>query len=110
MSYSIIAIHQFKKALKKLAKKHLSLKSDLAGLLDTLEVEPMQGVALGDNCYKIRLSIKSKGRGKSGGARVIIYVAISENTVFLLTIFDKADKENISDKELKRLLEYVFNQ
>jgi hypothetical protein len=38
------------------------------------------------------------------GSRVIFCVKIVANSVFLLSIFDKGDKENISDKELKELL------
>ena len=67
------------------------------------------------NSYKIRLKISSKGKGKSGGARVISFVEATilglaeitsegETTVNLITIFDKADVDNISDKELKELI------
>jgi hypothetical protein len=59
------------------------------------------------NCYKIRLSIASKGKGKSGGARVIAYLQISETTVYLLTIYDKSEQENISAKALEELLKFI---
>ena len=62
------------------------------------------GTPLGNDCYKIRLAISSKGKGKSGGARVITYVKIIETSIFLLSIYDKADVANISDKELKERL------
>jgi hypothetical protein len=73
-------------------------------LFESLEEEPEQGTALGKDCYKIRMGIASKGKGKSGGARVITCVKIVAENIFLLTIFDKSDKEDISDKELKELL------
>jgi hypothetical protein len=76
-------------------------------LIRQLEDLPTLGTALGNNCFKIRLSIASKGKGKSGGARVITYFQISGTTVFLLSIFDKSDKENISDKELAELLKWI---
>lgn len=107
MSYSVIAVPKFKKELKKLAKKYLSLKDEFATLIKSLETEPKQGTALGKNCYKIRLTIKSKGKGKSGGARVITNIAISDTIVYLLSIYDKADKENLTDKELEELLKSV---
>lgn len=107
MNYDIVAIPNFKKELKKLAKKFTSIKDDFAKLLKHLEEEPEQGVALGNNCYKIRMSITSKNRGKSGGSRIITHVQVSETTVYLLSIYDKSDKENISDKELKELLKYI---
>ncbi|MBS1496454.1 MAG: type II toxin-antitoxin system RelE/ParE family toxin, partial [Bacteroidetes bacterium] len=62
---------------------------------------------LGNNCYKIRLAIASKGKGKSGGARVITNFVIAEETVFLISIYDKSEKENLTDKELNELLKYV---
>jgi len=107
MSYSVIAVPKFKKELKKLAKKYPSLKVEFATLIESLETEPEQGTALGKNCYKIRLAIKSKGKGKSGGARVITNIAISDTIVYLLSIYDKADKEKLTDKELKELLKSV---
>lgn len=107
MSYSIIALPKFRKELKKLAKKHISIKEDYALLLESLELEPQQGTPLGKNCYKIRLAINSKGKGKSAGARVITNIVIMETTIYLLTIYDKSDKENISDIELGDLLKDI---
>ena len=107
MSYNIVAVPTFRKELKKLAKKYPSLKSDLVFLFETLEENPIQGTSLGKNCYKIRLAISAKGKGKSGGARIITNFVITDKTVYLLSIYDKADKENLTDKELKELLEEV---
>lgn len=77
---------------------------DLAVLFESLEENPIQGTSLGRNCYKIRLAISSKGKGKSGGARLITNFVIAEETVYLLSIYDKSDKENLTDKELDILL------
>jgi len=107
MSYDIAAIPNFKRELKKLAKKFPSLKDDFAQLIEGLAEDPEQGTALGNNCHKIRMAITSKGKGKSGGSRVITYVQISQTTVYMLSIYDKSDKENISDKELKELLKHI---
>ncbi len=107
MNYKILTIPPFDKQIKRLAKKYSSLKSDFSALLDSLQVEPEQGTALGKNCYKVRLAIKSKSKGKSGGARVITNIVISETTIYLLTIYDKSDKGNLTDKELKELLQFV---
>jgi len=104
MSYEVTATPRFKRDIKGLAKKYRSLKQEYADLISSLEENPFQGDALGENCFKIRLSIASKGKGKSGGARVITHILIEEKTVFLLTIYDKAEKESITDKELKELL------
>ena len=107
MIYNIIAVPRFKKELKKLAKKYSSLKLEFAELLESLEQEPKQGTNLGNNCYKIRLTIASKGKGKSGGARVITNFVVTENTVYLLSIYDKSEKENLTDKELAELLKFI---
>ncbi|MFP4288670.1 MAG: type II toxin-antitoxin system RelE/ParE family toxin [Bacteroidales bacterium] len=76
-------------------------------MFDSLEVDPTQGTALGNDCYKIRIAIKSKGKGKSGGARAITHVIAVREHVYLLTVFDKSEKDNISDKELQELLKMI---
>ncbi len=83
------------------------MRDDLEVLIDSLEEDPIQGTALGKDCYKIRLAIKSKGKGKSGGARIVTHVYVSDQQVYLLTLYDKSEKENISDKELQNLLEHI---
>ena len=100
MNYNIFTIPPFEKQLKRLVKKFPSLKTEYAKLVEELEENPEKGVALNNGCYKIRLAIASKGKGKSGGARVITYVQVIENSVFLLCIYDKSEKADISDKEL----------
>ncbi len=61
----------------------------------------------GHDCYKIRMAISSKKQGKSGGARIITCAKIVDERVILLTIYDKSEKENISDKELLTLLNEI---
>lgn len=104
MSYKVKTIPRFEKELKRLAKKYPSLKKEYINLVLDLKEHPVQGTALGNNCYKIRLAIASKGKGKSGGARVITYIQILKTEVYLLSIFDKSEQDSISDKELKELL------
>ncbi len=87
-----------------MAKKYRSIKNDLEELIGQLEQNPELGTPLGYNCFKIRLAIASKGKDKSGGARVITQIFVSDEYVYLLSIYDKGDKESISDKELKNLL------
>jgi len=68
MNFDVITIPPFSKQLKKLALKYPSLKSEIAKVFDSLAAKPLQGTSIGNNCYKLRISISSKGRGKSGGA------------------------------------------
>ncbi|MFA3782208.1 type II toxin-antitoxin system RelE/ParE family toxin [Melioribacteraceae bacterium 4301-Me] len=53
------------------------------------------------------MAIGSKGKGKSAGARIIIHIQHSDNTVFLLTIYDKSEQEDLSDNELRYLLSFI---
>jgi len=103
MSYKVRTITYFDKQLKRLIKKFPSLKKEFAELLKSLSQNPQQGTPIGNDCYKIRLSIESKGKGKSGGARVITYVLFIKNEVYLLSIYDKSEDENISDKIIEKL-------
>jgi hypothetical protein len=104
MSFNVIITSGFKKHAKGIAKKQRTLKTDIEELIDSLEKDPLQGEPLGKDCYKVRMAIASKGKGKSGGSRVITCVKIIEQNVYLLAIYDKSDKESISDKELDKLL------
>jgi len=107
MSYKFSPSLLFQKEAKRLLKKYPSLKIELLEFRNKLIEDPFQGTPLGHSCYKIRLSIASKGKGKSSGARIITYVYVEGKTVYLLSIFDKSDKENISDKELLKMLKDI---
>ena len=105
MSYRVGVSPTFKKKAKRLVKKYASLKGELLELIGLLEQDPEQGTPIGKRCFKIRLSIKSKGGGKSGGARVITCVVHVQKEVRLLTIYDKSEQGTITARELKALLE-----
>jgi mRNA-degrading endonuclease RelE of RelBE toxin-antitoxin system len=114
MSVSIITTDNFRREAKKLIKKYRSLRDELQQLSEELEENPKLGTLITENVYKIRLAVKSKGKGKSGGLRIITYVDVEiqeideDNTnVYLLSIYDKSDYENISDKQLKSLIDDV---
>jgi mRNA-degrading endonuclease RelE of RelBE toxin-antitoxin system len=100
MSYNIVLTDDFKTDFKKLFKKYSSLKLEIEELGNSLELNPTQGISIGKNCYKIRLAIRSKNAGKSGGARVITHVKIIKQTVYLLSIYDKSELASIGDKEI----------
>ncbi len=104
MNYSIISTHKFEKEIKRLIKKFPSLKKEYANLIKQLKANPTTGTPIGNDCYKVRIAIASKNKGKSGGARVITYVVVDETSVFLLTIYDKSEQGNINDKELKVII------
>lgn len=104
MSYNIEVTENFKKEAKRLIKKYASLKSEIIQLSEELSENPTMGTPLGNNVYKIRIAIASKAKGKSGGARIISFVKVVNKTVFLLSIYNKSEKDTISDKEIEDLL------
>ncbi|MBD2754805.1 type II toxin-antitoxin system RelE/ParE family toxin [Spirosoma sp. BT704] len=104
MSYRIEITEKFERDVRKLSKKHKSLKADLLVFRDQLRSDPNQGVSLGKDCYKIRLAISSKGKGKRGGGRVITCVKVVQETVYLLAIYDKSERDTVSDTELDDML------
>lgn len=104
MKFKVIPAEKFKKEAKRLVKKYPSLKEELRHLSTLLEDNPEFGTPLGYHTYKIRISIKSKGKGKSGGARVITYLLTENHEVYLLTIFDKSEFDSIDDATLKRIM------
>jgi mRNA-degrading endonuclease RelE of RelBE toxin-antitoxin system len=97
----IDAIASFAKDIKDLKKKYRSIDSDFETFIESLLENPFQGDGLGNDCYKVRMAIKSKNRGKSGGARVITCVKIINETIYLLSIYDKSSQSTIKDNELK---------
>ncbi len=107
MSFKVLTIPPFDKQIKKLGKKYPSIKDDFASLLRALQEKPDQGTLLGKNCYKLRMAISSKGKGKSGGSRVITHLVIDDQTIYLLSIYDKSEKATISDAELLELLSWI---
>jgi hypothetical protein len=86
------------------AKNTLSLENEIKALGEELRTNPTMGTPIGHSCYKIRLAVESKGKGKSGGARVITHYYFHSNTVYLLSIYDKGEQENISAAEVAELL------
>ena len=115
MKTQIKTTKEFDKEAKRLQKKYPSLAHDLSALVDSLYQKPKTGTSLGSNTYKIRLAIASKGKGKSGGARVITHVdteliathithADYTTTIHLLTIYDKSEVGSVSTEMIKRLI------
>lgn len=107
MSCKITYTIGFAKELKRLARHYKSMKQDYADLLESLHENPLQGIDLGKGLRKVRMAITSKGKGKSGGARVITYTVLLKEVdaeLKLLAIYDKAECESLSDKELQNIL------
>ena len=109
MSYKIETFKAFNREFKRLYKKYPSLKQDLAKLGEDLAINPFIGVDLGHGLRKIRMAIGSKGRGKSGGARVIFTCRIRKDTLHFLFIYDKRDMDNVEDDFIREVLSRLSN-
>lgn len=117
MKVTVRIAKSFKKLAKPLLKKYPSLRIELSQLELGLKENPRLGTPLGNDTYKIRLAIKSKNKGKSGGLRVISHLETEivgftgydgENiTVILISIYSKSETATISDKELKDLIRNI---
>jgi mRNA-degrading endonuclease RelE of RelBE toxin-antitoxin system len=107
MSYKINVTKEFAKEIKRLSTKYPSIRKDFQHFLESIEMNPFQGTPLGNSCYKVRMAISSKSKGKSGGARVITYVHITMEAVILISIYDKSELSTISDKEIKEPLNAI---
>ena len=105
MSCKIFTFPSFEKEAKRLNKRYKSFKSDLKELMNDLSSSPSLGADLGGGLRKVRMAIKSKGTGKSGGARIItVVLADIEDGLGLLYIYDKSERSTIKGKELTDLL------
>lgn len=111
----VITTANFRREAKPLLKRHRSLKPELGRLVEVLQHDSKHGEPLGQDCYKIRLAIASKSRGKSGGARVITYRRVVDERaktvkLFLLSIYDKAETASIGKDEIARLLKDIAEE
>ncbi|MBQ4393489.1 MAG: type II toxin-antitoxin system RelE/ParE family toxin [Prevotella sp.] len=111
MKVTISTIGEFDRRARRLAKKYKSLKNDLRTFQQELMKNPFQGSDLGGGVRKIRMAIGSKGKGRSGGARVLtlnVLVSDDADEVTLLTIYDKDEISNVSDEYIEWLVSKVM--
>lgn len=116
MSVKIIVTKDFKRLAKSLLKKYASLKEELSELLVSLGENPALGIPLGENIYKIKIGVRSKGKGKSGGVRVITFVEafidieVDDEDVciiHLIAIYDKSEIYDIGKKDLLDMIDGI---
>ena len=126
MTVNILLASEFIRQFKRLAKKYRSLASDFQSFKVDLEQNPLQGDDLGNGVRKVRMAIASKGKGKSGRARIItlnilvnelnVSETVQQTTegteepvqtmkVTLLTIYDKSEMSNVSDSFIASLVQ-----
>lgn len=104
----ITYLPEFKREFKRLSKKFHSLKADMEELVKRLMVRPDLGTPLGGNVFKIRWQVKSKGKGKSGGVRIITYYVSQGGKLYLLSIYDKSEQTSITSNQIRQLIESIL--
>jgi mRNA-degrading endonuclease RelE of RelBE toxin-antitoxin system len=104
-------LDEFERGAKALRKKYPSFVNDYDTFLNELEANPYAGESLGQHTYKHRMAIASKGKGKSGGARVITYniqsLSDDEVVITLMSIYDKNEMSNVSNAYLRNLVKQI---
>ncbi len=111
MRNNVIPTVIFEKRFKRFSKKFNSLSEEIAQLEKELMANPKMGESLGAGLFKVRLASKDKGKGKSGGFRVITYLIDETNTgtdIYLIIIYDKSEENSISKSQLMDLVKKVF--
>lgn len=109
MSLKIVPLKNFQKQVKALRKRYRSIDEDLLRLSEELRANPHLGVEIRQGVRKVRMSITSKGSGKSGGARVITCETIVtklDDTLVLADIYDKSEQSSVSAQRILDLLRY----
>lgn len=108
MSFEILTTPDFDREVKALAKKYRSLPNDLKSLSQSLSENPFQGDEIAPGIRKIRMAIAAKGRGKSGGARVISYTVVvteAAGEIYLLDIYDKSQFSTVDVRVIQAKLD-----
>ncbi|QKZ15009.1 type II toxin-antitoxin system RelE/ParE family toxin [Spirosoma sp. KUDC1026] len=107
MPNDVILTPRFERRYKRFSKKFASLEGELDELITDLTKSPTMGQPLGSGLYKIRLAVKSKGKGKSGGFRIISYLLTEyedRTDIYLLTIYDKSEDSSINKDTLLTMI------
>jgi len=107
MANKVVYTAVFEKYFKRYSKKYRSLADEISELEKLLLLNPKLGTDIGEGIYKIRLAVKSKGKGKSGGFRVVTYLIVENNDDLIINLIILYDKSEIDDIPKKSLLEIV---
>ncbi len=102
--YRVIKQALYKKAFKKLSKTYKNIELDINDYLKSINSKSDLGIELKSNVFKARIKNRDKNKGKSSGYRLISYLAIVENELHLLYIYDKSSLVNVTEKEIDELI------
>ena len=102
--YTVVEQELYKKALKKLSKTYRNIDLDIKDFLKSINTKEDLGIELKSNVFKVRVANSDKNKGKSAGYRLISYLAVIENELHLLYIYDKSKLVNVTEKEVDELV------
>ncbi len=82
-------------------------RAEMDDVISFLSVNPMAGdmIVGSGGCRKVRVA--GRGKGKSGGYRVVTFWASDDGTVYLLAVLSKGDDANFSSAEIKAMYDFV---
>ena len=104
MKLQIVEKRLYKKSFKKLSKEYKNISKDVDSFLHSIHSRDDLGIEIKSNVFKVRIKNSDKNRGKSAGYRLISYLAIVENQLHLLYIYDKSKIENLTENEIDKLI------
>ncbi|MCP4361336.1 MAG: type II toxin-antitoxin system RelE/ParE family toxin [Chloroflexi bacterium] len=108
MTYNVQLTASFKRSVKKLKRRYSHIKDDVREGVELLLQIPRLGVIVpgSGGIRKVRLPNRDAKRGKSGGYRLLYYLEDNESqTLYLLFVYSKSDRANVTRRELKQLLD-----
>lgn len=86
------------------AAKRLGLSdSEVQNIINTISRDPHVGDVIKGTGGARKWRVPARGKGKSGGYRVISFFAAEDVPVFLLDIFSKGEQINLSQAERNEL-------
>ena len=98
----------FNKAVKTLKKRFRSIDQDWLAFVNSIQTDEDLGICLGDGIYKTHIANSDKHSGTSGGYRLISYLKLVDNELYLIYIYDKSDFENLSENKIDQLILDAF--
>jgi mRNA-degrading endonuclease RelE of RelBE toxin-antitoxin system len=113
MSYKPILATSLKRSIKRLEKRFRHVKEDVGIAIKILLQNPKLGVAIprGHGIRKLRVPNSDLVKGKSSGYRLLYYVEDQpEPLLYLLLLYFKSDQEDVTQKELKELLDELWSE
>ncbi len=104
MKLQVVEKTLYKKSYKKLSKQYKNIGNDVDNFIDSINSRDDLGIELKSNIFKVRIKNSDKNKGKSAGYRLISYLALVDNQLHLLYIYDKSKIENLTENEIDKLV------